>query len=386
MANRRHVAWAVAVACLAGCASDAPTHAPTPAAEPRPWPEAEATFHRDPRWLGGDAVSTLPVGHRRSMVFFGDTFVSTDPSLAARHRRGASRMPRNTIALFDGQNPAAAGTSFAWGRDADGLPASYVPDRHDRFYWPGNGCLDGEDRAHVFYYRMKSTPGEGLGFANDGYAVVTFTGIDGPLERWQVATVDAPPIPFDAVPATAVVVDGEWAIGLAIRQEGVHSGALMRTRIADLRAGRLGEREWWMGDARGWVAEREVGPHGPLWVLEDAGAECSLHFDQRLERWVHVTSDGFGATEIAVRTAPELTGPWSKPAHVYRPPESDGPRPLVYAAKAHPEWTVPGEDALVVTYATNSLEFADLFTEPVETQRYWPHVVILPRDVIPTGE
>ena len=62
---------------------------------------------------------------------------------------------------------------------------------------------------------------------------------------------------------------------------------------------------------------------------------------------------------------------------VYRPPESDGPRPMVYAAKAHPELVGPDATELVVTYATNSFEFGDLFTPQGAHSLYWPRFVVV---------
>jgi hypothetical protein len=88
-----------------------------------------------------------------------------------------------------------------------------------------------------------------------------------------------------------------------------------------------------------------------------------------------VASYGFGATTIGVRTAPAVTGPWSAPLEVYRPPESDEPRVFVYAAKAHPQLVAPDAADLVITYATNSFEFSDLFTPQGERELYWPRFV-----------
>lgn len=128
------------------------------------------------------------------------------------------------------------------------------------------------------------------------------------------------------------------------------------------------------------MAASLIGEHGPAFVLDDAGAECSVHWDTRTRSFIHIASYGFGASTIGLRTAAALTGPWSSPVFVYRPPESGGPRPLVYAAKAHPE--LVGLDAadLVVTYATNSFEFSDLFTQQGARSLYWPRFVVVPLD------
>jgi hypothetical protein len=96
------------------------------------------------------------------------------------------------------------------------------------------------------------------------------------------------------------------------------------------------------------VRASNLGP-APRPVIADAGPECSLTFDRRLNRWILVHSEGFGATTIVVAFARRIEGPWSKPRTVFRPPESNVPHANVYAAKGHPE--LQGAD-LAVTYAT----------------------------------
>jgi hypothetical protein len=66
--------------------------------------------------------------------------------------------------------------------------------------------------------------------------------------------------------------------------------------------------------------------------------------------FLEINSRGFGATDIVMRRAENLEGPWSAPTMIYRPPESDAPDAFVYAGKSHPE--LKGAD-LILTYAAN---------------------------------
>lgn len=332
----------------------------------RAFPEGERLFRADPRWLGADAALTIPLDERRTLWLFGDTFVATSDA----HRRAESEMVRNTVADQTGMDPRGAAIEFGWKRGADGSPTSFFPERGERWYWPGHGIRLAGGPLLVFLYELAATPGAGLGFAVRGWALARIDAPDESLERWELRVVEGPALPFDALPATAVLEEDERIVALAIRQEGVHAGALVRWPAGALLAGELDTGEWWSGAA--WVAADELGPSGPAFVLDDAGAECSLHRDGRSGRWVHVASYGFGATTIGVRTAPAITGPWSAPVTVHRPVESDGPRPFVYAAKAHPELLGPAEGDLLVTYAANSFEFGDLFTPEGERDLYWP--------------
>jgi hypothetical protein len=222
--------------------------------------------------------------------------------------------------------------------------------------------------------RIRATPGEGLGFAGAGYRIVVVADPDPEPERWQMRWLEPLAPAFDAVLASAVVVEGEHLVAVAIRGGGVHAGYLARFAVADLVRGAAAAPEWWQ-DGR-WVAQQ--GLRGlPTVVLEDAGAECSLHYEPRRSRWLHVMSRGFGASTLAVSESVRLTGPWSEPRDVYVPPESRAKRPFVYAGKAHPELATGREDELVATYAANSFEFADLFSERGERELYWPRCVRL---------
>jgi hypothetical protein len=352
------------VSCLSiGCIASGPTG--------RAFGEAERLFHQDPRWLGGDGALSVRLSDNRILWLFGDTFVAISDARV----RTESKLVRNTIALQTGKDPRIASVSFMWGRKPDGSPASFFPEHGDRFYWPGHGIRLDKGPLVIFLYTLVATPGRGLGFVPIGYAIAVIDDPDQPLQAWKPRIRDAKADTFDAVPATAVLQDNGYVVALAIRQQGTHAGALVRYPVAALARGDVTTAEWWAGDARGWVPASMLGKDGPAIALDDAGSECSVHWDSRTRSFIHVASYGFGATEIGLRTAPALTGPWSAPAIVYRPPESDGPRPFVYAAKAHPELVGPDAADLVVTYATNSFEFADLLTVQGEQSLYWPRFV-----------
>ena len=354
------------VACLSlGCIASGPTG--------RAFVEAERLFHQDPRWLGADGALSVRLSNGRILWLFGDTFVATSNARV----RSESKILRNTVAIQTGNDPRTGSVVFKWGQEADGSPASFFLEHGERFYWPGHGIRLDEGPLVIFLYALVATPGMGLGFECVGYAIAVIDNPDEPLQTWKLRVVDARANTFDAIPATAVLRDNGYVVAIAIRQQGTHAGALVRYPVASLVQGDATTAEWWAGDALGWVPASLLGEEGPAFVLDDAGGECSLHWDTRTKSFIHVASYGFGATTIGLRTAPTLTGPWSAPVVVYRPPESDGPRPFVYAAKAHPELAGPDPADLVVTYATNSFEFADLLTEKGERTLYWPRFVVV---------
>lgn len=108
-------------------------------------------------------------------------------------------------------------------------------------------------------------------------------------------------------------------------------------------------------------------------MFENGQSDLTVHFDETTQRFVEVQTVGFGPADVAMRAAPELTGPWTAPRMVYRPPEYNRPNVMIYSAKAHPQLT--GGD-VVVTYATNTFQFAELLTDSLI---YYPRFVRLSR-------
>ena len=99
----------------------------------------------------------------------------------------------------------------------------------------------------------------------------------------------------------------------------------------------------------------------------------SIHADPTTQQFLEVQTQGFGAADVVMRTAPRLTGPWSGTQLVRRPSEYSRPNVMIYSAKAHPE--LAGGD-LVLTYATNTFQFAEHFTD---SMIYYPRFLRLTR-------
>jgi hypothetical protein len=334
-------------------------------------PKAEALFRSHPRWLGGDAAYSVDLGGDRTLWLFGDTFVAN----TSKNVRSESTMVRNTIGIQRRSLPNAK-MDFAWRNTKSGWPASFFEEQGNTWHWPQHGVrLDAGRPLVLFFSVLRPTPGEGLGFAQAGWRVARIDNPDAPVLSWKHVWLDPPAPKFDAVVGSAVVRRDGFVIALAYRSEGAHVGYLARFRESALEAGQVAP-EWWAGTTRGWLTDDALGGL-PEAIMDDAGSECSLHYDAHTQQWLHIASRGFGATTIAVRTSPALEGPWSAPTDLYTPPESSRPNTLVYAAKAHPELPT-GDGSLIVTYAANTFDFTELM-RPEGAELYWPRVVRLRR-------
>jgi hypothetical protein len=252
---------------------------------------------------------------------------------------------------MSGRDPATATMQFLWTDTSP--PTSFFPEHGDNWSWPLGVVGPGDGSAIVFLAEQRAVEG-GLGFEGAGYRIARITGST-PVSTELPTT----PAPFDA----------DAAVSCATIDDGYI--------VAVFAGGRLARWPSTTDDftAPEWFADGEWGVSlAPSIVIPEAASECSLHRDPSSGLWVYVQSRGFGATRIAIRSAPELEGPWSPADDVFTPPESSVDDAFVYAGKAHPQLVGPNGE-LVVTYADNSFTFADLF-EP-DTTLYYPHVATL---------
>lgn len=339
-----------------------------PCFEASAWREADRLFHRDPHWVGADVASSVDLGAGRTLWLFGDTWI--DPS--GRGTRQNARMVSNSVAIQIGTDPTTASISFYWGRAADGSPAAFVPDRGAESLWLGHGVRVG-DRLLLFFARTVRGTGVGLGFEHVGWTVVMVENPDAEPPAWQMRSIEPPTNPLGILVGFAAALQlGEYVYGLGTQDQVMsHPIYAARWPVEQARRGNLLAPEWWAGDRLGWVPDSSSAPRRPL--FENGEPDLTIHWDQVTRRFLGVHTQGFGPADVVMRASPGLTGPWSAPRMVYRPPEYYRPNVMIYSAKAQPQLT--GGD-LVLTYATNTFQFAEQLTDSLI---YFPRFVRLMR-------
>ena len=327
--------------------------------------DADALFHQDPRWLGGDGAYSIDLGGDRSLWLFGDSFIATSPALTRRE----STMVRNSVAVMTGRDPLTATMEFAW-RDGS-PPSSFFPEDGGRWYWPMHGVRTPDGPLVVFLARIRATPGEGLGFAGDGYRAVRIADPSGPPGAWVIEPLDVLPVPGQPDATVGNCSFADEAHLYAISVDAGHDARLVRYPLAAVAAGDLSSPAWLT--SRGFEPEAALS-EAPSVVMEDASTDCSIFPGDY--GYTYIASEGFGASTIGLRETDYL-GSFFPPHHVFTPPESLGDQPFVYAAKAHAQLADAGRGDYLVTYVDNSFRFEDLLDPAREKKLYWPKFVRL---------
>jgi hypothetical protein len=344
-----------------------------PCFEAAAWREADRLFRGDPHWRGADVASSVDVGGGRTLWLFGDTWI--DPS--GNGTRQGAHMVSNSLGVQEGSDPSTARMSFHWGRAADGGPDAFFPDRDGESLWFGSGVRV-EDRLVLFLGRTVRNTGSGLGFDHVGWTAMLVENPDDEPPAWRLRALTTPPNPFGILVGFAAsfrMGDHVYALGSPNPLK-THPIFAVRWPVHRVRQGELADPEWWAGERVGWVADTSSVQRWPL--FDHAQTELTVHQDPGTGRLLAVHTQGFGSADIVMRAAPTLTGPWSAPRMIYRPPEYYRHQVMIYAGKAHPH--LAGAD-LALTYATNSFRFAD----HADPSIYFPRFVRLSRCGDPTG-
>lgn len=330
----------------------------------RAWPEADALFHQDARWLGADGASSIDLGHDRVLWLFGDTFVGTSPGEV----RWESRLVRNTVAIQRGYDPSRAQMTFAW-RMSGGYPASFFPDTDTSWYWPGHGIrLD--STLVIFLMEIRRDEG-GLGFLGLGWTAVVISNPDDDPQEWRPRFASTAEGAWGVIIGSATVMRrGDQVYAFGAEEPAVHNIFLVRWPLEAAMRGDLSDPSWWSPADSAWIPQSRL-RRKPLPLFTGGATEFSVCEVPEAGLFLQVQPIGFGAATFGYRTAPRITGPWSELTEFYRPPEMSRPNIMIYALKLHPHLRAEG---LTATYATNSFSLADLVTD---VSIYYPRFLTL---------
>ncbi len=310
------------------------------------WKAADGIFRTDSRWLGGDGAGSVDLGNGRVLWLFGDSLI--EPS--GRHGRAKAVMVRNSVAIQQGYDPTRASLHFFWGQ-RDGNPFDFFEHDHDgNWFWPGQGIRLGE-RLLLFLMEIRLRS-DGF-FDAAGWKAVWVDNPDQVPSEWRLFRLNGPRDRLGVIAGSAAVLrDGEYVYAYGAKSAENHPVYLVRWTIPALQRGDLSAPQWFDGDRRVWVGQKEF-MEKPTPVFSGGQVEFSVHFDSVKRQYLQIQTMSFWDGDIVARWGMGKTGPWSPPVSLFHPPESGRKGLVVYAGKAHPE--LSGAD-LIMTYAVNTFE------------------------------
>jgi hypothetical protein len=341
---------------LSGCADDgAPPEVGSPPAivasrDLGPLEQAATIQARD----GG--YSAVIAG--RAVWLYGDSILSVTGADGSSWRN-------NTMSYTTDLDASDGITGFVERVDETGAPLEFLPrtaeeqafnDAHSGddcqepcgarwALWPGPIVEDAaHDRALIVYSKIYGEPGE-WNFHSVGIGIAVWEDFAGEVSRPVVRPgTDHPTLLFTAdeppLSSAAVVRDGDlYLFGCG------GDGKICKLARAPL-AEVLDRAAWrfYAGDDS-WSedAEAAVG----LFAAMDI---TTVHWNQRMNAWLAFYSPAF-ENRVMVRSAPELTGPWSPAAQVIESlAPTDDPDHVAYSGLGHSEYAREGGRFEYLTY------------------------------------
>lgn len=322
-------------------------------------------------WLGADAAYSIPLRDGRDVWIFGDT-------LYGEHRvvhGNDPRMVRNSIGISTCDADGRWHLSYAIRKGADGQPRDFFTARvPNTWYWALDGFVAGRD-LWVTLLCLRNTPSakpQAMGFETCGADLARITTPGPDPQKWKIDYFPLAPDGAHAYPSATAVVDGKDAYIFALEESGTRP--LLATRIPlDGLKDPAKHLEYLTADGA-W--QSGFTPQKAMQVMKQGSTELSIRYHPELHRWLAVmfAPDAF-SSKILLRSAPNLTGPWTDGQVIYQAPEMQPANPgydkdtFCYAAKEHPEFE---RGDLVFTYVCNTFAVPKLASD---TSIYYPQVV-----------
>ncbi|HVA01552.1 MAG TPA: DUF4185 domain-containing protein [Terriglobia bacterium] len=325
-------------------------------------------------WWGADAAYSIPLPDGRVVWIFGDTLYGK-----ARHVEGDTpRMVRNSIGISTCQD-GQWNIDYVIRNGAEGHPLDFFQaSNHTYWYWALDGFFYKGD-LWVTLLRVRNAPvttSAAFAFRTAGADIARVSDLSASPQKWKVNILPLVPDGVQAYPTAAAVVEGEYAYIFAFYEKKPNPMLLTRIPLKGLSAPKKNLQ--YLAKDGTWKPGLDAAD--AKYVLVPGASEMSVRYHPSLHKWVTVMiAPGFPSEEILFRTAPRLTGPWTKGQGIYKIPDVQPGAPsydrntFCYAAKEHPEFEPPGK--LLFTYVCNTMKVDSLNSN---LNIYFPKAVIMP--------
>lgn len=314
-------------------------------------------FKKDDYWRGADGAATVEISEDRVLWLFSDTFIDQD---GTGKRANAKNMIRNSIAIQEADSLESELTYYYKGTSQKPDDFFKVPGKN--WFWTGHGILI--DNKLVVFLIEETATNTGIGFEATGwYAAIIDNPKDSPYE-WIINYFKGVDTFNVIVGSSAVLQDENHVYAFGVKEPSTHQTYLLRFKKAELTKGDLSTIEWWTNGK--W--ENNIRSEPKSSSLFYGQTEFSVHYDQKLKKYIQIQTYGYGKASIGYRLADQLYGPWSEPVLFYTPTLHEE-KEFVYTANAHPEYQ---SDGLIITYNVNNGSFERLISNE---DIYFPKII-----------
>jgi len=336
-----------------------------------PMPERDALFQRADGWIGADGNYSIALDKDTVLWLFSDTFVG---KVQDNHRIDTV-MINNTLGIehLGSDMPV----EFFYPSNEDGAPASFVtPDDGHGYFWLFHGALTSKGLFTFLMHIEHSDENAGFPFRHIGVSLGHVPNPSDPPLQWHLTQTRVPFSRFAPKGSTsfgaATMKSNEYIYIYGVDSIGEDDkwqpNGMIVARVLEDKFGDFTAWRFWTGSEWGTNFEQCES------LFSNVATEYSVSYVPGIGQYAVVYMEAGIAGRIAVRLSPKPEGPWGEPTIIFDCPDKDWhEKAFSYSAKAHPEISSDPNE-LIVTYATNSTHFPDLFDD---ARLYWPKFVRL---------
>lgn len=266
-----------------------------------------ALFKKDDYWRGADGAATIGLNSGKILWLFSDTFIDQKGT----GKRTDARIIRNSIAIQDSDSLNSKLTFYYKGTEKS--PDNFFKIPGKNWFWTGHG-ISIKNKLVIFLMEETATS-KGMGFEAVGWYVALIDNPSDNPDKWHISYFKGPETYGVIVGSSAVLQDKNYVYAFGVKEPGTHETYLLRFNKRKLMNGDLSNLEWWVNGT--WTDKIHKEPKSSSLFIGQT--EFSVHYDQRLKKFIQIQTYGFGKASIGYRLADHLYGPWSKPVLFYTP-------------------------------------------------------------------
>lgn len=324
-------------------------------------------------WLGGDGDVSVPINSTTTLFVFSDTYVGTK-NQQSRMEPGM-KMVSNSVAVETCLPNGETDVKYYWNNMYAENPEPIFKTYTKRYnYWvPGAFMIN--DNLYVLLEKVAPkpgiAPGEIITFSLLGY---TLAKISNPYDKpngWDVEYIPLPDFgnPFMAIGAQAKL--GNYIYFFVSRYDKVQ--VLVRKRIECIDNTEKPFEYYALNKT--WKEGLDT---ADMDTIVDGFRSTTVNYHPEMKQWVMICDIKFMDNKIYMRTAPELTGPWSEEIMTYEIPEvtpgnsSYNETNMCYLPRECIQNYDSEKHVMLITYDINNSNFSEITSNP---KIYTPKVI-----------
>ncbi len=324
-------------------------------------------------WQGADAAYSIPLPDGRDVWIFGDTLYGPDRVVIGND----PKMVHNSLGISTCKG-GQWHLNYVIRHDAAGKALSYFsPSDASHWYWALDGFYANGNLWVTLLCIQHATKPEpsGFDFETCGSDLAQISGLGKDPQHWNVTIHPLVSNGVKAYPSATTVVHDGYVYLFASYENSTHP--LVATRIPLRKLSDPAANLEYLAADGTWKPGFD--PAKAKEVMVHGNTELSIRYHPNRKQWYAVMFDPtLLSDKIILRTAPDLTGPWTEGTVIYTVPEVQpgskyDKNIFCYAGKEHPE--LESASNLVFTYVCNGMLPSVLVTR---RDIYYPQVIQQP--------